>query len=85
MLLEFGEVPAIHGFKTELLLEHGIDIEETKLIILNVDNVAFVGGKNDGVKAAAVLFEGLNLLSGLREAVKEELVAVFMTRENHWL
>lgn len=78
VLFKFSEIPGVHGFKTELFLEHRVDVEKTEFIVLDVYNVTLVGGKNDRIQAAAVLLEGLDLLGGLRESIEKELVAVLV-------
>ena len=67
VLLELLEVPAVHGLEAELLLEHGVDVEKTSLVVSNINNIALISGEDNSVKGGALLFESVDLLGGLRE------------------
>lgn len=68
VFLELFEVPAVHGLKTELLLEHRVNVEKTGLVVTNINDISLVSCENDGIESGAVLLECVDLLSSLRES-----------------
>lgn len=85
VLLELFEIPAVHGLKAELFLEHGVDVEKTGLIVADVNDISLVSGKDNGVKSRAALFKCVHLVRSLREALEDKLVSVFDAREDNGL
>jgi len=69
MFLEFSEVPTVHLFKSELLLEHRVDVEARgRRIVSNVNNVSLISCHNDSAQVAALVFKASDLFSGVRES-----------------
>ena len=53
MFLELSKVPVVHRLKTELLLEHRVNVEQAGLIVSNVNNVSLVSSEDDSIDIAA--------------------------------
>lgn len=75
MFLELLEVPVVHRFKTELFLEHGVDVEKTGFVVTNINDITLVSCKDNGIESSALVFECVNLLSSLGEANEDEIVS----------
>jgi len=82
VLLELLEVPGVHRLKTELLLEHGVDVEKTGFIVTNINDIAFVSCKDDGIESSALVFKCVHLLSSLGESDEDEHVSALDSRED---
>lgn len=80
MLLELGEVPAGHLLKSELLLEHRVDVEVRRgLVVSDINKVTSVSGHDDSLDVADFSFKTGNFLRSVGETNEEEFAAVFMS------
>lgn len=66
MFLELSKVPVVHRLKTELLLEHRVNVEQAGLIVSNVNNVSLVSSEDDSIDIAALFFNHVNLFGSFR-------------------
>jgi len=81
VLLEFSEVPRAHLLKAELLLEHGVHVEDRgRGGVFDINHVTSIGGHDDGVDVGALFLETVNFLLGVGESREDELVVTGLAR-----
>lgn len=60
-------LPLFDSFESELLLEEGVDVEESEVVVLDFDYCVFGGGVDDGGDGRAGFLEFFGLLDDVRE------------------
>jgi len=81
VLLEFSEVPRAHLLKAELLLEHGVHVEDRgRGGVLDVNHVTSFSCHDDRADASALALETVDLLLGAGESGEDELVVTALAR-----